>query len=40
MDILNSFWSPATNKRNDEYGGSLDNRIRFSLNVIEELGNL
>ena len=35
--FLDSFWSPATNKRNDEYGGSLDNRIRFSLNVIEAI---
>ncbi len=24
------FWSPATNHRDDEYGGSLDNRMRFS----------
>ena len=35
--FLDSFWSPATNKRNDEYGGSLDNRIRFSLKVIEAI---
>ncbi len=35
--FLDSFWSPATNKRNDEYGGSLDNRVRFSLNVIEAI---
>ena len=35
--FLDSFWSPATNKRNDEYGGSLDNRIRFSLNVVEAI---
>ena len=25
------FWSPATNQREDEYGGSLDNRLRFTL---------
>ncbi|MBV8913704.1 MAG: NADH:flavin oxidoreductase [Acetobacteraceae bacterium] len=28
------FWSPATNHRDDEYGGSLDNRMRFSLRVL------
>ena len=35
--FLDSFWSPATNKRNDFYGGSLDNRISFSLKVIERI---
>ena len=24
--LLDSFWSPVTNRRTDEYGGSLDNR--------------
>jgi N-methyl-L-proline demethylase len=33
--LLDQFWSPATNKRTDAYGGSLDNRLRFSLEVIE-----
>ncbi len=28
-------WSPATNRRADEYNGSLDNRLRFSLRVLE-----
>ena len=28
------FWSPATNKRDDEWGGSLENRMRFSLRVL------
>jgi N-methyl-L-proline demethylase len=31
--LLDQFWSPATNKRTDAYGGSLDNRMRFSLEV-------
>tara|TARA_B100000963_G_scaffold357354_1_gene379327 strand:+ start:155 stop:2194 length:2040 start_codon:yes stop_codon:yes gene_type:complete len=35
--FLDSFWSPATNKRNDEYGGSLENRIKFSLKVIDAI---
>lgn len=33
--LLDQFWSPATNVRTDEYGGSLDNRLRFSLEVLE-----
>ena len=32
--LLDQFWSPATNRREDEYGGSLDNRLRFSLRVL------
>ena len=31
------FWSPATNHREDEYGGSLDNRMRFSLRVLQAM---
>ncbi len=31
------FWSPATNQREDEYGGSLDNRMRFSLRVLQAM---
>jgi 2,4-dienoyl-CoA reductase-like NADH-dependent reductase (Old Yellow Enzyme family)/thioredoxin reductase len=33
--LLDGFWSPATNKRSDEHGGSLDNRLRFTFRVIE-----
>ncbi|MFN3719717.1 MAG: FAD-dependent oxidoreductase [Rhizobium rhizophilum] len=33
--LMDSFWSPATNRRDDEFGGSLDNRMRFSNMVIE-----
>ena len=32
--FLDSFWSPATNKRTDSYGGVLINRLKFSLKVI------
>ncbi len=32
--LLDQFWSPATNRRGDAYGGSLDNRMRFSLQVL------
>ncbi len=35
--LFDQFWSPATNKRNDEYGGSLDNRLRFPLGVLRAI---
>ena len=33
--LLDQFWSPATNRRGDEYGGSIENRMRFSLEVLD-----
>jgi N-methyl-L-proline demethylase len=33
--LLDGFWSPATNRRQDEWGGSLDNRLRFALQVLD-----
>ena len=33
--LIDQFWSPATNKRADEYGGSIDNRLRFGMAVFE-----
>ncbi len=33
--LMDSFWSPATNKREDAFAGSLDNRLRFAFMVIE-----
>ncbi len=33
--LLSSFISPLTNKREDEYGGSLENRMRYPLEVIK-----
>ncbi|MDH6261584.1 bifunctional salicylyl-CoA 5-hydroxylase/oxidoreductase [Bradyrhizobium sp. BR13661] len=35
--LLASFISPLTNTRTDEYGGSLENRMRFPLEVFEAL---
>ena len=35
--LLDAFWSPATNRRTDGYGGSLDNRMRFGLEVLGEI---
>ncbi len=32
--LLASFLSPVTNQRKDEYGGSLENRLRFPLDVF------
>lgn len=32
--LLAQFMSPATNRREDEYGGSLENRLRFALEVV------
>lgn len=33
--LLSSFISPLTNQRQDDYGGSLENRLRFPLEVFE-----
>jgi 2,4-dienoyl-CoA reductase-like NADH-dependent reductase (Old Yellow Enzyme family)/thioredoxin reductase len=33
--LMDGFWSPLTNRREDEYGGSLDNRLRFSMLVVD-----
>ncbi|WP_190823875.1 bifunctional salicylyl-CoA 5-hydroxylase/oxidoreductase [Saccharopolyspora pogona] len=35
--LLSSFISPLTNQRTDEYGGSLENRLRFPLEVFAEM---
>ena len=33
--LLHSFLSPVSNKRTDEYGGSFENRIRLTLEVVD-----
>jgi 2,4-dienoyl-CoA reductase-like NADH-dependent reductase (Old Yellow Enzyme family) len=35
--ILSSFMSPSSNPRTDEYGGSWDNRIRFTLETVDAI---
>ena len=33
--LIHEFLSPLSNRRTDEYGGTLDNRLRFALEVTE-----
>ena len=35
--LIQQFLSPITNKRNDEYGGSLENRMRFLTEIIRRI---
>lgn len=35
--LLNQFFSPLANRRKDEYGKSLENRMRFPLEVVEKV---
>ena len=41
--LMDQFWSPLTNTLDEPYGGSLDNRLRFTLEVLsairERIGN-
>lgn len=38
--LLASFLSPLTNIRNDEFGGSIENRLKFPLRVFTEMRNV
>jgi len=38
--LLASFLSPLTNKRADEFGGAIENRIKFPLRVFMEMRNV
>jgi anthraniloyl-CoA monooxygenase len=38
--LLSSFISPLTNRRKDEFGGSLENRCRFPLEVFKAMREL
>ena len=33
--LIDQFWSPSVNARTDQYGGSLENRMRFGGQVLE-----
>lgn len=35
--LVQSFLSPASNKRTDKYGGSFENRIRLALEIVEDV---
>lgn len=37
--LINQFLSPADNKRDDQYGGSIENRMRFLVEIYQELRN-
>lgn len=35
--LINEFLSPFSNKREDEYGGSLENRMRFLIEIMRDV---
>ncbi|WP_309753462.1 NADH:flavin oxidoreductase, partial [Novosphingobium sp.] len=35
--LMDQFWSPLTNELDGPYGGSLDNRLRFTFDVLTEI---
>ena len=35
--LLDAFWTPRLNQRNDDYGGSLENRMRFGIEVFRAI---
>ncbi|GGF99932.1 NADH-dependent flavin oxidoreductase [Paenibacillus albidus] len=38
--LLQNFFSPFFNRREDQWGGSLENRLRFPLAVVQEMNNV
>ncbi|MCJ7992783.1 NADH-dependent flavin oxidoreductase [Priestia sp. OVS21] len=35
--LIQNFFSPMTNQRKDQWGGTLENRLRFPLAIVEEV---
>jgi 2,4-dienoyl-CoA reductase-like NADH-dependent reductase (Old Yellow Enzyme family)/thioredoxin reductase len=35
--LLDQFWSPWSNKRDDQWGGSMENRTRLSISVVNSI---
>lgn len=35
--LINQFFSPNANRRNDGYGGPFENRIRFALEILKDI---
>src|SRR3954468_19486952 len=33
--LIDQFWTPNANRRDDEFGGDLDNRLRFGIEVLQ-----
>ena len=33
--LIDQFWTPNANQRGDQYGGSIENRMRFGVRVLE-----
>ncbi len=38
--LISEFLSPLTNQRSDKYGGSLENRMRFGIEVVSAVRNI
>lgn len=38
--LIQQFLSPFFNKRQDQWGGSLENRMRFALEIVKEIRNI
>ncbi|NRA69407.1 MAG: dimethylglycine demethylation protein DgcA [Gammaproteobacteria bacterium] len=35
--LIDQFWSPRVNQRDDQYGGSFENRMRFGMEVLHAI---
>lgn len=35
--LIDQFWTPLSNRRTDEYGGSIENRLRFTIEVLQSI---
>ncbi|MBV8768539.1 MAG: FAD-dependent oxidoreductase [Hyphomicrobiales bacterium] len=35
--LIDNFWAPVTARRTDDYGGSLENRMRFGMRVLKAI---
>jgi N-ethylmaleimide reductase len=38
--LIEQFINPAVNKRNDQYGGTIENRIRFALEIAQKTADV
>ena len=37
--LINQFLAGRTNRRDDEYGGTFNNRMRIATNIVQEMRN-